>query len=274
MSGHTLSPATILEQIVAHKQQEVKSAKALVSLAELESQFPAPEQGRSFSSAMRERVLAGKVAVIAEIKKASPSKGLIREDFQPALHAADYEAHGATCLSVLTDEKFFQGSNDYLVQARAACELPVIRKDFMLDTYQIAESKALGADCILLIVAALQPAQLRELADYANDIAIDVLVEVHNRGELDQALELKTNLIGVNNRNLHNFETSLQTSLDLAKFVPSDRTLITESGIHSSHDVRTMIENGIYGFLVGESFMRASSPGKKLKQVMFADTES
>ncbi len=266
-----MSQATILEQIVAHKLIEVKSAKTQVSLSALESQFPTTEQCRSFSTAMRERVQAKKVAVIAEIKKASPSKGLIREDFQPALHAADYEAHGATCLSVLTDEKFFQGSNDYLRQARAACELPVIRKDFMVDTYQIAESKALGADCILLIVAALQPAQLRELADYANDIAIDILVEVHNRVELDRALELKTDLIGVNNRNLHNFETSLQTTLNLAKFVPNDRTLITESGIHSSADVKTMVKNGIYGFLVGESFMRASSPGKKLTEVMFAD---
>ncbi len=274
MGEHTLSEATILEQILAHKRQEVKSAKALVSLVELESQFPPLEQSRSFSTAMGERVLAQKVAVIAEIKKASPSRGLIREDFQPALHAADYEAHGATCLSVLTDGKFFLGSDDYLFQARAACALPVIRKDFMIDTYQIAESKALGADCILLIVAALQPAQLRELADYANDIAIDVLVEVHDRSELDQALELNTNLIGVNNRNLHNFETSLQTTLDLARFVPSDRTLITESGIHSSHDVKTMTENGVYGFLVGESFMRASNPGKKLSEVMFLDTES
>ena len=264
-----LSKATILEQIVANKQLEVAAAKAIVPHAELEAQFPAVDQARSFSKAMRERVMSQRVAVIAEIKKASPSKGLIREDFQPAQHAADYAANGATCLSVLTDEKFFKGSNDYLLQARAACSLPVIRKDFMIDTYQIAESKALGADCILLIVAALQPAQLVELADYANEIDIDILVEVHNRSELEQALQLNTYLIGVNNRNLHNFETSLQTTLDLAAHVPADKVLITESGIHSASDVKTMTDAGIYGFLVGESFMRAPSPGAKLKELMF-----
>lgn len=225
---------------------------------------------RSFSGAMRERIMAKQVAVIAEIKKASPSKGLIREDFQPAQHAADYEANGAACLSVLTDEQFFKGSNDYLLEARAACNLPLIRKDFMIDTYQIAESRALGADCILLIVAALQPTLLVELADYANQVGIDILVEVHNKSELDQALKLSTDLIGVNNRNLHNFETSLQTTLDLSVHVPEDKLLITESGIHTAGDVQTMTNAGIYGFLVGESFMRAPSPGEKLKEIMFA----
>jgi indole-3-glycerol phosphate synthase len=264
-----LPKATILEQIVVNKELEVAAAKATVSRAELEARFPSIDQARSFSKAMRERVQSKQVAVIAEIKKASPSKGLIREDFQPAQHAADYEANGATCLSVLTDEKFFKGSNDYLLQARAACSLPVIRKDFMIDTYQIAESKALGADCILLIVAALDPTLLDELADYANQIDIDVLVEVHNQNELEQALQLNTDLIGINNRNLHSFETSLQTTLDLAAQVPADKVLITESGIHSANDVNTMLDAGIYGFLVGESFMRAPSPGAKLKELMF-----
>jgi len=266
-----LSEATILEQIIRNKQLEVAAAKAAVSQSELEAKFPSSNQARPFSKAMRERVQSQQVAVIAEIKKASPSKGLIREDFQPAQHAADFDASGATCLSVLTDEKFFQGSNDYLLQARAACSLPVIRKDFMIDTYQIAESKALGADCILLIVAALQPMQLVEFADYASEIDIDVLVEVHNQSELEQALQLNTDLIGVNNRNLHNFETSLQTTLDLAAQVPADKVLITESGIHSAGDVNTMTDAGIYGFLVGESFMRAPSPGAKLKELMFGE---
>lgn len=264
-----MSKATILEQIVAYKQLEVAAAKEAVSQVELEGRFPPPAEARSFAAAMRNRVQAKQVAVIAEIKKASPSKGLIRQDFQPALHAADYEANGASCLSVLTDEKFFQGHNDYLREARAACSLPVIRKDFMVDRYQIAESKALGADCILLIVAALESAQLLDLANYAESIDMDVLVEVHNQQELELALSLNTDLIGVNNRNLHNFETSLQTTLDLAKSVPADKVLITESGIHSRDDVNTMTAAGIYGFLVGESFMRAEKPGAKLKELMF-----
>lgn len=264
-----MSKATILEQIIAHKQLEVAAAKTAVPQAELEARFPPLAELRSFAAAMRNRVEAKEIAVIAEIKKASPSKGLIREDFQPAKHAADYEANGASCLSVLTDEKYFQGHNEYLLQARAACSLPVIRKDFMIDPYQIAESRALGADCILLIVAALDPAQLVELADYAEAIGIDVLVEVHNHQELEQALQLNTDLIGVNNRNLHTFETSLQTTLDLAKHVPENKVLITESGIHTRDDVKTMTAAGIYGFLVGESFMRAEHPGAKLKEVMF-----
>lgn len=266
-----MSQATILEQIVAHKRLEVEAAKARTSLAELEARFPASSQSRSFAKAIVDRVRAQQIAVIAEIKKASPSKGLIREDFRPAEHAKDYEANGANCLSVLTDENYFQGSNDYLLEARAACSLPVIRKDFMVDTYQIAESKALGADCILLIVAALSPSNLVELADYAKAIGIDVLVEVHNLEELELALTLETELIGVNNRNLHTFETSLQTSLDLAQKIPEDRVLITESGIHTAADVRAMTEAGIFGFLVGESFMRAPNPGAKLKEIMFGD---
>ena len=245
-----------------------------MSQAELEARFPPAAERRPFAAAMRDRIRAKEIALIAEIKKASPSKGLIREDFQPAAHAADYEANGATCLSVLTDEKYFQGHNEYLLQARAACSLPVIRKDFMIDPYQIAESRALGADCILLIVAALDPAQLVDLADYAESIGIDVLVEVHDRQELELALKLKTDLIGVNNRNLHTFETSLQTTLDLARDVPENKVLITESGIHTATDVNTMTTAGIYGFLVGESFMRAENPGAKLKEVMFGSVEA
>ena len=269
-----MSKATILEQIIAHKHLEVAAAKAAESQAELEARFPPLADARSFAAAMRDRVQAQQVAVIAEIKKASPSKGLIREDFAPAAHAADYEANGATCLSVLTDEKYFQGHNEYLLKARAACSLPVIRKDFMIDPYQIAESRALGADCILLIVAALDPAQLIDLASYAEGIGIDVLVEVHDRKELESALQLNTDLIGVNNRNLHNFQTSLQTTLDLARYVPANKVLITESGIHTKADVNAMTAAGIYGFLVGESFMRAENPGAKLKEVMFSGVES
>lgn len=265
----SVSRATILERILINKRYEVDAAKKQTSFAELESRFPPAEEARSFAAAMSERVRQQQVAVIAEIKKASPSKGLIRADFQPAQHAQDYQANGAACLSVLTDEKYFQGSNDYLVQARAACDIPVIRKDFMIDMYQIAESKVLGADCILLIVAALDRTQLLELAHYANTISLDILVEVHNEEELERALELKTDLIGINNRNLHNFETSLQTTIDLAQLIPEGKTVVTESGIHTSKEVDFMTSNGIYGFLIGEAFMRAESPGEKLRELMF-----
>lgn len=268
-----MSRATILERILINKRYEIAAAKKQASFAELEARFPPPEQARSFAAAMLERISQRQVAVIAEIKKASPSKGLIREDFQPALHARDYQENGAACLSVLTDQKYFQGHNDYLKQAREACDIPVLRKDFMIDMYQIAESKALGADCILLIVAALDRTQIHELAHYADSISLDILVEVHNEEELATALELKTDLIGINNRNLHNFETSLQTSLDLAQLVPQGKMLITESGIHSAQAVKTMTDNGIYGFLVGEAFMRAENPGAKLKELMFSSAD-
>jgi indole-3-glycerol phosphate synthase len=262
--------ATILEQIVAHKKTEVATAKGRVSQAELESRFPEAASQRGFAAALTQQVARGKAAIIAEIKKASPSKGLIRADFDPAVHARDYAAHGATCLSILTDRDYFQGADEYLVAGRNACELPVIRKDFMIDPYQVAESKALGADCILLIVAALGKEQLRELAAYANEIEIDILVEVHDGKELDRALQLEADLIGINNRNLHTFETSLQTTLDLALEVPEEKLVITESGINTASDVKTMVEHGIYGFLVGESFMRAPQPGEKLQEI-FAD---
>ena len=265
-----MSRATILERILINKRYEIAEAKKQASFAQLESRFPPEQEARPFAAAMTDRVRQKQVAVIAEIKKASPSKGLIREDFEPAVHARDYQDNGAACLSVLTDNKYFQGSNDYLVQARAACDLPVIRKDFMIDMYQIAESKALGADCILLIVAALDKIHLQELAHYANSISLDILVEVHNEEELGRALELNTDLIGINNRNLHNFETSLQTTIDLAQLIPEGKTVITESGIHTSKEVAFMTDNGIFGFLVGEAFMRADSPGAKLKELMFS----
>ncbi|HBW83848.1 MAG TPA: indole-3-glycerol phosphate synthase TrpC [Gammaproteobacteria bacterium] len=262
---------TILEQILETKVAEVASAKQNLSLSELEVVISHAEPVRGFSAAMRARITRGKSAVIAEIKKASPSKGLIRQDFDPARHAADYAEHGATCLSVLTDEKYFQGANAFLQDARAACKLPVIRKDFMVDPYQIAESRALGADCVLLIVAALDPSQLQELAVYAGELSLDVLVEVHNEAELKIALELDTDLIGINNRDLHTFTTSLQTSIDLAAELSDDRLVITESGINSLEDVALMHRNGIFGFLIGESLMRSKQPGAKLRELFPSD---
>ena len=258
---------TILEQILETKAAELAIAKRQRSLSKLDVAISQAPPVRGFSAAMRARIAESKSAVIAEIKKASPSKGLIRQDFDPARHAVDYAEHGATCLSVLTDEKYFQGADAFLQQARAACKLPVIRKDFMIDPYQIAESRALGADCVLLIVAALDASQLRELAVYAGELSLDVLVEVHNNAELEIALELDTDLIGINNRDLHTFTTSLQTSIDLAAGLSDDRLVITESGIHSPEDVALMHKNGIFGFLIGESLMRSEQPGAKLREL-------
>lgn len=258
---------TILEKIVSHKKSEVTAAKVKRSLSDLESLYSDTDKPRGFAAAMQAQAAKREPAVIAEIKKASPSKGLIRADFQPAQHARDYAENGATCLSVLTDRDYFQGHDDYMLEARAACTLPVIRKDFIVDPYQLAESRVLGADCILLIVAALEQQQLIELADYAMELNLDVLVEVHNQSELERALVLKSPLLGINNRNLHTFETSLQTTLELAKSIPADKVVITESGIHSTTDVELMLENDIFGFLVGESMMRAENPGTKLKEL-------
>ncbi len=262
--------ATILEEIIEHKLGEIAAAKNKISISELESQFGLVGSTRGFCQVLRNKINAQQPAVIAEIKKASPSKGLIRQNFDAAEHAADYAKNGATCLSILTDQKFFQGSNAFLRQARDACTLPTIRKDFVIDPYQIAESKVLGADCILLIVAALQQSQLAELAAYANEISIDILVEVHNKEELEHALELDTDIIGINNRNLHTFETSLRTTLELASSMPPEKLVVTESGINAVEDVKTMIDNGIFGFLVGESFMRAEKPGTRLKELFFS----
>ncbi len=262
-----MTAPTILETIIARKHEEIASRKQRFSLADLESRYPAETELRGFAGAIRSQIMQQKPAIIAEIKRASPSKGLIRENFQPAQHAKDYADNGATCLSVLTDQDFFKGHDDYLLEARAACSLPVIRKDFMVDTYQLAESRALGADCILLIVAALEQSQLLELASCAAELCLDVLIEVHDEKELERALELDSPLLGINNRNLHSFETSLETTLQLAAKAPSDKLLITESGIHTPDDVKLMLDNGIYGFLVGEAMMRAPNPGDKLKEL-------
>lgn len=264
-----MSVPTILEKIIARKHEEVAERRARLSLSELEQQAAGADPVRGFARRLQDQVAAKQPAVIAEVKKASPSKGVLREDFQPAEIARSYEAGGATCLSVLTDVDFFQGADDYLRQARGACSLPVIRKDFMVDPYQVVEARALGADCILLIIAALNDTQLNELADVAATHGLDVLVEVHDGAELDRALKLSTPLIGINNRNLHTFEVSLETTLDLLPRVPRDRIVITESGVLHRADVELMEINEVHAFLVGEAFMRAEQPGVELQRLFF-----
>ena len=264
--------ASILTDIIKCKAEEVRAAKSRRSLAQLESGLAVGDPARGFAAALADRMARGQPAVIAEIKKFSPSAGLIRQDFDPASHARDYAAHGATCLSVLTDRQFFQGADEDLVQARAACRLPVLRKDFIIDPYQIAASRLLGADCVLLIVAALQPSQLHELMAYARAIPIDTLMEVHNGEELEQALQLDAELIGINNRDLHSFATSLDTTLELVKSIPEGRLVITESGIQQPQHVALMLDHGVSGFLVGESLMRARQPGEKLQALFAAHT--
>mgnify|MGYP001823366945 CR=1 FL=1 len=258
---------TILRKILARKAEEVASRRARVSLADLESRIAEQSPARGFARAVSSKVAAGEPAVIAEAKKASPSKGIIRGDFQPAQIAASYQAGGATCLSVLTDIDFFQGSDEYLQQARAACDLPVIRKDFTVDPYQVVEARAIGADAVLLIVAALADDQMRELADTATEHQLDVLVDVHDRAELERALELETPLVGINNRDLHSFDMRLETTLDLLPHIPEGRVVVTESGIHARSDVALMRENDVHAFLVGEAFMRADEPGEKLREL-------
>ena len=260
----------ILQRILAVKAKEVAAAKTQRPLSAMRIAAAAMPEPRDFAGALRAKVAVGEAAVIAEIKKASPSRGVLREDFDPAAIAASYAGHGAACLSVLTDQQFFQGSADYLRSARAACSLPVLRKDFMLDAYQVYEASAMGADCILLIVAALNPRRMQELAAIATDLGMAVLVEVHNSVELDRALELKTPLIGVNNRNLHTFETRLDVTLGLLKRLPPDRIVITESGILQPADVSLMRDNGVDCFLVGEAFMRAPDPGAELARLFGA----
>ena len=255
----------ILQRIVAVKRDEVAALLARRSLASLRADAEALRGSRrGFAAGLRSAIASGRSAVIAEVKKASPSKGLLRDPFVPAEIAASYARHGAACLSVLTDVGFFQGSPDYLQQARAACELPVLRKDFMVDTAQVCEAGAMGADCILLIAACLDDARMADLEACAIDLGLDVLVEVHDAAELDRALRLKTPLLGVNNRNLRSFEVSLQTTLDLLPGVPPGRLLVTESGILSSADVARMRAAGVQAFLVGEAFMRAADPGAAL----------
>jgi len=267
-----MSVPTVLENILARKVQEVAERSARVSLSELESLAKAADAPRGFAQALLAQAKKKQPAVIAEIKKASPSKGVIRESFVPADIAKSYEKGGATCLSVLTDIDYFQGADAYLQQARAACKLPVIRKDFMIDPYQIVEARALGADCVLLIVSALDDVKMAELASVAKGVGLDVLVEVHDGDELERALKtLDTPLVGVNNRNLHTFDVSLETTLDLLPRIPRDRMVITESGILNRADVELMEISDVYAFLVGEAFMRAESPGTELQRLFFPE---
>ncbi|MCQ4316671.1 indole-3-glycerol phosphate synthase TrpC [Stutzerimonas zhaodongensis] len=264
-----MSVPTVLEKIITRKREEVSERRGRMGLAELEAMAASADPVRGFAKRIEEQVRSKKPAVIAEVKKASPSKGVLREDFVPAEIARSYETGGATCLSVLTDIDFFQGADEYLQQARAACKLPVIRKDFMVDPYQVIEARALGADCILLIVAALEDGQMAELAEVAKAQGLDVLVEVHDGAELERALRLETSLVGINNRNLHTFELSLETTLDLLPRIPRDRLVVTESGILHRADVELMEINEVHAFLVGEAFMRAEQPGVELQRLFF-----
>ena len=254
----------ILNKIVAVKHEEIAAAIKKKPLAVVREDAESRVLTRDFEGALRARIVAGQAAVIAEIKKASPSKGVLRADFEPADMAQSYAEHGAACLSVLTDRQFFQGQPDYLKQARASCELPVLRKDFMVDPYQIYESRAMGADCILLIAACLEDARMAELEAIALGLDMAVLVEVHDAAELERALKLKTPLVGINNRNLRTFEVTLDTTLGLLPRVPADRLLITESGILGPADVQRMRAADVHAFLVGEAFMRADDPGAAL----------
>lgn len=266
---HLDKTPTILRKIVDRKWEEIDDRKPKVSIADLKAMAGDQAPARGFANALRTRIETEQPAVIAEIKKASPSKGILRDPFEPERIAESYENGGAACLSVLTDKDFFQGHEDYLKAARAACSLPVIRKDFMVAPYQVYESRAIGADCILLIAACLTRNQLQELEGIAHEIGLDVLVEVHDGAEMDDALTLRTPLVGINNRNLHTFEVSLETTFNLHQRISADRLTITESGIMTRDDVEAMTRRGIYGFLVGESFMRADDPGTRLRELFF-----
>ena len=257
----------ILLKILKVKKQEITQRSRKRSLADLIRTSQESPTCRGFVRAIRDKQASGQVAVIAEIKKASPSKGVIRADFNPAQIARSYQQGGACCLSVLTDEQFFQGHDRYLQEAGKVVSLPLLRKEFIIDPYQIYEARAMGADCILLIVAALTQAQLSEFADIASQIDLDVLIEVHDEQELQRCLSVNTTLVGINNRNLRSFETRLQTTLDLLPHIPDDRIVVTESGIHSKADVLLMRQHGVNSFLVGESFMRADAPGDKLREL-------
>lgn len=261
---------TVLDRILRRKQEEVAERKAARSLEQVRADAEAQSPARGFARALRECVDAGGPAVIAEVKKASPSKGVIREDFDPAAIARSYEQGGATCLSVLTDRDFFQGSEAYLQQAREACALPVLRKDFTIDPWQVWEARAIGADAVLLIAAALEDELLAQLYAATRDAGLDALVEVHTREELHRALRLDAELIGINNRDLHTFDTTLDTTLDLLDEIPDDRLVITESGIHEPENVHRMRDNGVEAFLVGEAFMRAADPGRELRRLFGA----
>jgi indole-3-glycerol phosphate synthase len=258
---------TILKKILARKQQEIVERSNVRPMAQLLEQIASASAPRGFATALEAKLAVGQSAVIAEIKKASPSKGVIREDFDPAAIAKSYAKGGAACLSVLTDVDFFQGADRYLTMARAACDLPVIRKDFIVDPYQIYEARAMGADCILLIVSALNEEQLYQLHEVAITMGMDVLIEVHDVAELNTALKLDNPMVGINNRNLHSFDVSLDNTFKLLEQIPSDKIVITESGIHHREDVVVMRENNVNAFLVGEAFMRSDEPGERLRDL-------
>lgn len=264
-----MSTPTILKKILDRKAEEVRERRGKVSLAALEDMARHADKARGFVAAIENKIAAGQPGVIAEIKKASPSKGVIRADFRPAEIARSYEKGGAACLSVLTDIDFFQGADSYLQEARAACALPVIRKDFLVDPYQVIEARAINADCVLLIAAALSDAQMGELNAVAREFGLDVLVEVHNAQELERALVLGNKLIGINNRDLHTFTLSLDVTLGLLKDIPKGHIVVTESGILGKPDVALMRGHNVNSFLVGETFMRAAEPGEKLAELFF-----
>ena len=257
----------VLKKILKRKQEEIIERSRDIPLSKLASDISRLSSTRRFTDALLERAASGKIGVIAEIKKASPSKGIIRKNFEVKSLAKNFEEAGAACLSVLTDSDFFHGSEKNLMEARQACLLPVLRKDFIIDPYQVAEARAIGADAILLIVAALSQNQMLELASFAKEVDLDILVEVHNRDELDRALELETKIIGINNRDLHDFSTTVETTLKLLPYVPSEKLVVTESGILSTQDVALMQENNVTTFLVGEAMMRATDPGREFRKL-------
>jgi indole-3-glycerol phosphate synthase len=263
-------PETVLDRILAHKRVEVAERKRVRPLADMTRAARSAPAARGFVAALSARIAAGDPAVIAEVKKASPSKGVIRADFDPSEIARSYASAGAACLSVLTDEAFFQGRDDYLIDVRATVPLPTLRKDFVIDAYQIAEARAMGADCILLIVAALPPHQLRDCYAAACDLGLDVLIEVHDRAELERCLALSPRVVGINNRDLRNFDTRLSTTYDLLPYIPDDVVVVTESGIHEHAQIDEMRSRGVNAFLVGEAFMREPDPGAALHRLFFA----
>jgi len=257
---------TVLKKILTRKREEVTERQSRVSLDQIHKEIEIAAPPRGFAAALAAKIAADQPAVIAEIKKASPSKGVIREHFDPVAIAKSYQQGGAACLSILTDIDFFQGADEYLKTARAACSLPVIRKDFIIDEYQLYESRALGADCVLLIVAALEPSKLKRLHEIALSVGLDVLIEVHDQAELELALDLDNQMVGINNRNLHTFEVSLENTYQLLDKIPEDRIIITESGINSRQDVLAMRNKKVNAFLVGEAFMRSDEPGQQLRE--------
>lgn len=263
-----IASTDILQRILARKAEEIVARQAIYTIKDLEATAKTSEEPRGFCDAIATTIKVGKPAVIAELKKSSPSKGIIRSDFQPELIAESYARNGATCLSVLTDVNFFQGHNDYLGVARKASRLPTLRKDFIIDLWQVAESRAIGSDCILLIVAALEDSQISRLSAAAADYGMDVLLEVHDRRELERALSFDVDLIGINNRNLSTFQTRLETTLELIEHIPNGTMIVTESGIHSSDDVMVMRKAGIDTFLIGETLLRAPDPGAKLAELI------